>query len=234
MDTPLRLPSLVCAICVAVMLGAQASGSAQPSPPPAQTLPSTIPIFPLPDVMLFPSMARPLHIFEPRYRALVADALNGDRLIGMVMLLPGYEQDYEGRPPIYAIGCAGRIANVEALPDGSYNILLHGLVKFRVTSEDHSRPYRLAHVEALHESTADADRAALAEQRAELTTLLMAIVPSSNRPPQALPDENLVNGIAQYADIDPLDRQDLLELDGPLARAQLLIDLLDTQVSSPR
>lgn len=231
MNTPLRLSRLACAVCVAASLGAPSTGSAQPAPPGAQTLPSTIPIFPLPEAMLFPSMARPLHIFEPRYRAMVTDALNGDRLIGMVMLRPGYESDYDGRPPIYEVGCVGRIANVEALPDGRYNILLHGLVKFRVKNEDHSRPYRLAHVEALPEGIDDADRLALADYRAELTTLLMAIAPSTNPPPRALPDENLVNGLAQYADIDPLDRQDLLELDGPLARAQLLIDLLDTQVS---
>ncbi len=231
---PIRLPIVVCTVWLAASLGVPVHGSAQPAPPPAQTLPATIPIFPLPDVMLFPSMTRPLHIFEPRYRAMVADALKGDRLIGMVMLRPGFEPDYDGRPEIYAVGCVGHIANVEALPDGRYNILLHGLMKFRVTSEDDSQPYRLAHVEAIPEGTDDADRAALAEQRAELTTLLMAIVPSSNPPPRALPDEDLVNGIAQYANIDPLDRQDLLELDGPLARAQLLIDLLDTQVSIPR
>ena len=231
---PIRLPIVVCTVWLAASLGVPAHGSAQPAPPPAQTLPATIPIFPLPDVMLFPSMTRPLHIFEPRYRAMVADAMKGDRLIGMVMLRPGFEPDYDGRPAIYAVGCVGHIANVEALPDGRYNILLHGLVKFRVTSEDDSQPYRLAQVEAIPEGTDDADRSALAEQRAELTTLLMAIAPSSNPPPRALPDENLVNGIAQYADIDPLDRQDLLELDGPLARAQLLVDLLDTQVSIPR
>lgn len=234
MDTPIRLPRLACAVCVAVWLGVPAFGSTQPTPPAAHRLPATIPIFPLPDVMLFPTTARPLHIFEPRYRAMVADALDGDGLIGMVMLRPGYEPDYEGRPPIYAIGCAGRIANVEELPDGRYNILLHGLVKFRLTSEDQSRPYRLAYVEALPEGIDDEDRGALAEARAELTTLLLAIAPSSRAPPARLPDENVINGIAQYADIDPLDRQDLLELDGPLARAQMLIDLLDTQVSTPR
>ena len=78
----------------------------------AGVLPATIPIFPLEDVMLFPSVSRPLHIFEPRYRAMVADALKGDRIIGMVLLRPGYEADYEGRPPVYPIGCAGVITEV--------------------------------------------------------------------------------------------------------------------------
>ena len=102
----------------------------------ADLLPPTIPIFPLPDVMLFPNVSRPLHIFEPRYRAMVADALQGDRIIGMVLLRPGYEADYEGRPPVYPIGCAGVITQSQELPDGRYNIMLRGLVKFRITGED--------------------------------------------------------------------------------------------------
>ena len=98
------------------------------------TLPAEIPIFPLEPTLLFPGVERPLHIFEPRYRAMVADALKGDRIIGMTTLKPGFEADYAGRPPIYDIGCAGVITDVEELPGGRYNIVLRGLVKFRVTS----------------------------------------------------------------------------------------------------
>ena len=112
-------------------------------------VPAVIPIFPLDDIMLFPHASRPLHIFEPRYRRMVADALAGDRIIGMVMLRPGYEDEYEGNPPIYEIGTAGVIANVEEFPDGRYNIVLRGVTKFRVTSEDWSRPYRMADVVAI-------------------------------------------------------------------------------------
>ena len=72
-------------------------------------LPATLPLFPLPNVVLFPNVFLPLHIFEPRYRAMVADALKGDRLIGMVLLRPGWESDYEGRPPVFPTGCAGLI-----------------------------------------------------------------------------------------------------------------------------
>ena len=70
-------------------------------------------IFPLPNVVLFPNVFLPLHIFEPRYREMVADALDGDRIIGMVLLRPGWEGDYEGRPPVYPIGCAGLITHAE-------------------------------------------------------------------------------------------------------------------------
>src|SRR4051794_30821611 len=101
-------------------------------------LPPTIPIFPLPNVVLFPNVFLPLHIFEPRYRAMVADALAGDRIIGMTLLQPGFEGDYEGRPPVYAIGCAGLITHSEVLPDGRYNIVLRGLERFRIVDEDAS------------------------------------------------------------------------------------------------
>src|SRR5215510_9048604 len=91
------------ALGLVVLLGLPVQLSAQPArpgtPPAPGTLPATIPIFPLQDVMLFPNAFRPLLIFEPRYRAMVADALKGDRIIGMVMLQPGHEAEYEGRPP---------------------------------------------------------------------------------------------------------------------------------------
>src|SRR6187397_393931 len=101
-------------------------------------LPSSIPLFPLPNAVLFPNVFLPLHIFEPRYRQMVADALAGDRIIGMVLLRPGYEADYEGRPPIFAVGCAGVITHSQPLADGRYDIVLRGMEKFRVVSEDHT------------------------------------------------------------------------------------------------
>ena len=190
-------------------------------------LPATIPLFPLQDVMLFPNVSRPFLIFEPRYREMVADALKGDRIIGMVMLRPGHEAEYEGRPPVYPIGCAGMITSVEQLPDGRYTIVLDGAVKFRITSEDHSRAYRLARVEPLPETVDDEERAALRAERAQLVSLVMASVePGSRPPPPSLGDEDLVNVIAQYLDIDPTQRQELLERKGPLARLRGLVEIL--------
>ncbi len=216
---------IVAVLCLPGLVWAQSTPS-DPEPG-AVILPTTIPIFPLADVMLFPNMARPLHIFEPRYRAMVADALEGDRLIGMVLLRPGYQADYEGRPPVYSTGCAGRITEVERLPDGRYAIVLRGLVKFRITGEDDSRPYRLAQVEALPELLDDQERAALRRQRQQLTELLATIAPDSEPPPPELPDQDLVNGLAQFLEIPPSARQRLLEQEGPLARARALIELLD-------
>src|ERR671935_1366133 len=110
-----------------------------------------LPIFPLPNVVLFPNVFLALHIFEPRYREMVADALAADRMIGMVLLRPGWEKDYEGRPPVYPIGCSGVMTHVERHSDGRYNIVLRGLKRFRILEENHERSYRRAVVDPLHE-----------------------------------------------------------------------------------
>src|SRR5688572_24756731 len=120
-------------------------------------LPPVIPIFPLPNAVLFPNVFMPLHIFEARYRAMVADALAGDRIVGMVLLKAGYEADYEGRPPVFPVGCAGVITHSEPLRDGRFNIVLKGLEKFRITGEDHSQAYRLALIDSLPELVTDAE-----------------------------------------------------------------------------
>src|SRR6266852_6320835 len=105
-----KLNRLACAVGMVGLLLRASAVWTQPAPLDqlvfTDRLPATIPIFPLGDAMLFPNVSRPLLIFEPRYRAMVADAVKGDRLIGMVTLRPGFEADYEGRPPIYPIGCA--------------------------------------------------------------------------------------------------------------------------------
>ena len=221
---------LVCATWIVGLLSTTGAVWAQPAPqdkmPGAGALPSSIPIFPLPDAMLFPNVSRPLLIFEPRYRAMVADALKGDRVIGMVTLRPGYEADYEGRPPIFPVGCAGVITSSEELPDGRFIIVLRGLVKFRVASEDQSRAYRQANAEAMPELFSDEERAALHKERQRLEDLLASIDPRSEPPPTTLPDDEVVNTLAQYLDLDPLDRQSLLEREGALSRTQALIFLL--------
>jgi Lon protease-like protein len=227
---------LACAIGIVSLLLAGGTVRAQSAPPEkapgADKLPAVIPIFPLEEAMLFPGVSRPLHIFEPRYRAMVADALKGDRIIGMTTLRPGYEANYEGRPPIYAIGCAGVITDVEELPDGRFNILLRGLVKFRVTGEDESRPYRLARIEAMPEVPDEAEKGALRGQRQRLEALVTK--GSDSKVPPEILDEELINMVAQYVPLDPVERQDLLELKSVLLRSQALIDLIESKVVPPR
>ena len=161
-------------LCAPTVLAAQTADTSDR--PVAGGLPATIPIFPLQGPTLFPNASYLFHIFEPRYRAMVADALKGDRIIGMVMLQPGYEADYEGRPPIASIGCAGLITDYEELPDGRYNIVLGGLIKFRITAEDDSQTYRLAHVEAVPEVLNEKDAVALSDQRQRLESLITCVV----------------------------------------------------------
>jgi Lon protease-like protein len=109
-------------------------------------------LFPLPNLVLFPAVIQPLHIFEPRYRQLIEDALKDDRLIGMALLQPGYEADYDNNPPVYPIICLGRIHKEERLPDGRWNLLLHGLKRARIESEvDADRLYRIARVQLIQE-----------------------------------------------------------------------------------
>ena len=192
-------------------------------------LPSTIPIFPLPNVVLFPTVFLPLHIFEPRYRAMVKDALASDRIIGMVLLRPGYESNYAGRPPVYPIGCAGLITHSEPLPDGRFNIVLRGLEKFRMTGEEDGQPYRLAQVEALAEMVTDDDKTQMHQHRRRLERLLAAAMErgTDSKLSPNVPDDDLVNALAQYLALEPIERQALLECDGVLSRCGALIELLE-------
>jgi Lon protease-like protein len=192
-------------------------------------LPVSVPIFPLPNVVLFPNVFLPLHIFEPRYRAMVSDALAGDRIIGMVLLKPGYQADYEGRPPVYGVGCAGVITHADRLEDGRFNIVLRGIEKFRIDSEDASRPYRVATVTPLPEPVAAAHQPLLQSQRPRLETLVAAADRHGRGPrfPPAVPDEDVVNALAQYLELTPIERQALLERDGVLARGEALVELLE-------
>jgi hypothetical protein len=200
-------------------------------------LPTTIPIFPLPNAVLFPNVFMPLHIFEARYRDMVSDALAGDRIIGMVLLKAGFEADYNGRPPIFPVGCAGVITHSEPLPDGRFNIVLKGIEKFRVTGEDSSRPYRLAMIDSIPELVPDAHRTELHQLRQRLEALLAAAVEregSDPKFPPAVADEDLVNALAQYMGLEPLERQALLERDGILARCHGLVELLEMKTLGRR
>src|SRR5437899_1693222 len=89
-------------------------------------------LFPLPNLVLFPHVVQPLHVFEPRYRQLTADALEGDRLIALALLRPGWEEEYEARPPLYPVACLGRITAHQKLDGGRYILLLRGLSRIRI------------------------------------------------------------------------------------------------------
>lgn len=196
------------------------------------TLPGRIPIFPLPNVVLFPHVFLPLHVFEPRYREMVADAVDGDRLIGMVLLRDGWQRHAGPNPPIYPLGCAGRITRVAPLPDGRYNVVLQGLQRFRVRDEDHSRAYRIAVIDAVPDGAAAGRRDRLRAGRRRLEDLLdrQGAAGPAPRIPPGMADAEVVNVLSQYLALEPLERQALLEKDDSCARCAALIDLLEMRL----
>lgn len=195
-------------------------------------LPFSVPIFPLPNVVLFPNVFLPLHIFEPRYRQMTADALAGDRIIGMVVLRPGHEADYEDSPPIYKVGCSGLITHSEKLEDGRYNLVLRGLEKFSILDEEApaaGRLYRSAVITPIDERVRADERDALRQERRRLQELLVPVLDGGleGRLPEAMPDEDLINALAQYLEFDPIEKLALLERQGALARCRSMIELLE-------
>jgi ATP-dependent Lon protease len=109
-------------------------------------------LFPLPNLVMFPHVVQPLHIFEPRYREMLAESLATDRLIAMALLQPGWEADYEGRPPVYPTTCVGRVASHAQLDEGKYNILLMGVRRAKVIEElPPDQPFREAEVAVLED-----------------------------------------------------------------------------------
>jgi uncharacterized protein len=192
----------------------------------------SLPIFPLPNVVLFPNVFLPLHIFEARYRQMIAESLSGDRIIGMVLLRPGYEADYDGAPPIYATGCSGLITHAEKLEDGRYNLVLRGLEKFAIESEEMpavGRLYRSAVIRPINEIVAANERDQLRQERRKLQELLTPLFTGAleGRLPEAMPDEDLINALAQYLEFDPVEKLALLERQGPLARCRSMVELLE-------
>ena len=174
----------------------------------------SLPIFALPEVVLLPGTLLPLHIFEPRYRAMVADALEGDRTIGMSLVKPGAEEE-GADPEVFAVGGAGEIVESERLDDGRYNILLSGTFRFRILSELGTAPYRRADVERL-DSIPFRDAAALARSRGELAPLFAEMAPLLQLPPlpqDELSPERLASEVALRLRYAPAELQKLLETD---------------------
>jgi Lon protease-like protein len=182
-----------------------------------------IPLFPLPGVVLLPGVLLPLHIFEPRYRSMVADALNGEGTIGMAMIQPGWELAGP-TPEIHPVGGAGRIVESEELADGRYNIVLEGEFRYRVLAESPPAPYRVADVEELASIPfPDADEASRASGR--LRSLFAEVAAAMAMPPlpvEELEPERLASEVAQRLRYDPPELQAFLETDSiPLRFAAL-------------
>jgi len=181
-------------------------------------------IFPLAGALLFPEMHLPLHIFEPRYRALVSDAMARDRRIGMIQ-----PSDEGETPDLYAVGCVGKIAEVEALDDGRYNLVLEGLSLFRVRRElTVSTAFRQVEAELIAPPEPD-DLSIGRRASLEVESKRYAEAAGYQVDWDAvarLDDASLVNGIAQIAPFDVAAKQALLEAEGIEQRAELIIQLM--------
>ncbi|MFM9853994.1 MAG: LON peptidase substrate-binding domain-containing protein [Sphingomonadaceae bacterium] len=182
-------------------------------------------VFPLSGAILFPRMQLPLHIFEPRYRALVSDAMARDRRIAMIQ--PRQAGD---RPALFTVGCVGHIAQVEALDDGRYNLILEGKARFRMLRElDVTTPFR--QIEAELEVESEADQSLSIAARASLEQESRAFADAQGYAVDwdsvaRLDDEALVNGIAQIAPFDAAAKQALLEAVDLSTRADLIVQLM--------
>jgi len=200
-------------------------------------LPDIIPIFPLPNVVFFPRMPLPLHIFEPRYRAMVRDAVKGARLIGMALLRGDWQQDYAGRPEIFGVGTVGELARTEELPDGRFDIVLRGLREFVIHRELARAPYREAVV-----SWRDPPRDVLPPRmRAGIGDLVLRYLQRTGRAGSethlvetGVDDETFVNFLAQNLDLDQLEKQALLEAATLDDRARRLVDVLEFRLEELR
>ena len=184
-----------------------------------------ISIFPLTGAILFPGMQLPLHIFEPRYRDMVSDSLARDRMIGMVQ-----PKGQGGASDLFAVGCLGRIGDVEAMDDGRYNIILEGLQRFTILRElEVTTTFRQVEAELWEEDEA-ADALSIAERASlEIESRRFADVQGYAvdwKAVEQLDDYSLVNAIAQIAPFDYAAKQALLEARGLSARADLIVQLM--------
>ena len=195
--------------------------------------PARIPLFPLAGAILFPRAQLPLHIFEPRYRDMVRDALAGPGRIGVIQPAGDGEP-----PPLYRTGCVGEIVGAEELDDGRYNIVLHGSARFRMIAErDLGTAYRQADVDLAAFDDSEPEPLALAlradvEREAKRFGDALGLAVDWGAVGQ-LDDEMLVNAIAQVAPFDNGAKQALLEEQSLAGRADLVVQLMQFQRLAP-
>ncbi len=192
-------------------------------------LPSIIPLFPLPNLVLFPGVSVPLHIFEPRYREMVAEVAPTHATVGMVLLKGDWEREYYDYPDIFSVGCAGRIGELVKLQDGRYNLALEGQSEFRIIREVRGRSYRQAEVEWLptRPSALHLDQELMEGLREMLVNYVGDVAAKAWQSlvvERGLSGAQLVNLICFHLDIAPIEKQTLLEAGAD--RVNCLFDIL--------
>lgn len=199
-----------------------------------QNFSGVIPLFPLATVVFFPNTLLPLHVFEPRYRQMIKDIIDGERIIGMVLLKPGWEKSYEGNPEIYSVVGMGRIVNSEPLEDGRFNIVLYGLKRVKIIDIVKDIPYRLARVEIL-EDVHGINENIYRERIVELILRWNGIIGKEHEShliniDTRLPLENLIDAIASTSVSNVFEKQELLEEINVQKRAENILTHLETKI----
>jgi Lon protease-like protein len=191
-------------------------------------------LFPLPNLVLFPHVVQGLHIFEPRYRQMMADTLDDDMLMATVLLQDGWESNYDGRPPIEEIACLGRVGPHEKLADGRYNLRLQGLSRIRILRElKIEKPYRIAEAELVADIVPD-DLTVLKQLRTKIADAVLPRFPADSTAHQQI--DELIHGdtplgplcdMLSYALPLPQElKQQLLATPDVSVRAEVLADAL--------
>jgi len=195
---------------------------------------AVVPIFPLPDLVFFPETVIPLHVFEARYREMIQDASAGDNLIGMALLRPGFEQDYEGSPEIHPIGTVGRIEQLRPISDGRYLLNLRGDARVEYGEVPSGRSYRTARVSLRRETAVEPTDADLESLKLDLLSthaLLARAMNGSGAAALAMNDRIPFSAAVNRACLDlpvPAEiRQELLALDDMRERRRRVSRLLD-------
>jgi uncharacterized protein len=201
----------------------------------AETFSGVARLFPLPNLVMYPHVMQPLHVFEGRYREMLEDALASDRLIAMALLEPGWESDYESRPPVAPYACLGKVVAHHRLEDGRYNLLLMGVGRIRILDElSPPRSFRQAKVELLHDCCCG-DLHQLDELQSDLLTAFKHLLPCSCQVPEQLTDLlskhlplGMLTDLAAYTlPLDLAVKRELLAECRVDARARILLKQLE-------
>lgn len=166
----------------------------------------TAPLFPLPNVFLFPGHVMPLHVFEPRYREMVEDSLDGPGRIVLGSVLQDHHDDLEGAPPVYPLAGLGEIARHEKLPDGRFLIWLVGLARVRIEETPSDKPYRQVNFELIHE--VQPDPVETGDMRDRVVEAILARTPQLDELPDNVPLSYLADLLLQRM---PLDQEAMEE-----------------------
>jgi|SRR5688572_24612610 Lon protease-like protein len=196
-----------------------------------------LPLFPLPNIVFFPHTRLPLHVFEPRYRQMVQDALEADERFGIVLLRPGWESDYFGAPAVYDCGTIGTIEQAVPLEDGRYNIVVRGDIRFRILDEVSRVPYRTARVIAEPDAAPGLTEAyAQREWLAEVSRQYLQYLPDQSAVPEieTVSLDALTNALIMSLNLDMEEKQKLLELRDVIARAEQVGTELTSRMESLR